>query len=253
MEIKCPACDSGYRIPIEKLPPDKEAIAFPCPNCSHPLSVQLKEGAAPQEEINQPLPKPPSAENGIDGSTAVDALEASDHTETEGPSVSYDASEKPVEFLDEVEQTALICDSSSDNRELILQAIEAGGFHYSEADSTLAALKQMRYHQFDLVVLNENFDAEDPEKNPVRIYLSRLPMATRRHIFVVLINRRFRTMDNMAAFNLSVNQVVHEKNLDQLEKIITSGLIEHKAFYKSYQQAEETAGEVNDVMLDRSF
>ena len=31
-------------------------------------------------------------------------------------------------------------------------------------------------------------------------------------------------MDNMAAFNLSVNQVIHEKNIDEMGKIIQNGI-----------------------------
>ena len=254
MEIKCPACESGYRIPVEKLPPDKESIAFPCPNCSHPLTVQLKENHDTfQTEMTPPSSDMALDDNDIDGTLPVNDIEESENTGTDYLTFSYDASEKPFGFLDEGEQTALICEPAPESRKIIRQALETSGFHCSEADTTLAALKQMRYHQFDLVVLNETFDAEESEKNPVRIYLSRLPMATRRNIFVVLINQRFRTMDNMAAFHLSVNQVVHEKHLDQLEKIIGRGLSDHKAFYTTYHQAEETVGEVNDVMLDRSF
>lgn len=254
MEIKCPACESGYRIPAEKLPPDKKAITFPCPNCSHPLTVQTNKNQDDfQAEMMPPSPDMTLADNDIEDNLSVSDAGEAENTGTDGLTFSYDASEKPFGFLDEGEQTALICESAPENRKTIRQSLETSGFHCSEADTTLAALKQMRYHQFDLVVLNETFDAEEPEKNPVRIYLSRLPMASRRNIFVVLINQRYRTMDNMAAFHLSVNQVVHEKNLDQLEKIIGGGLSDHKAFYTAYHQAEETVGEASDAILDRRF
>lgn len=260
MEIKCPACESGYRIPLEKLPADKEAIAFPCPNCSHPLTVNLKEadGSSSQSDKLDPQIKtaldqhPGIADSQTD--TPSESSEMAEPTEDSADDLafSYDASEKPFVFVDEGERTALVCESDEATRKTVRQMLEATGFNCAEAESTLAALKQMRYHPFDLVVLNEHFDGKEPEENPVRIYLSRLPMATRRNIFVVLLTRRFRTMDNMAAFHLSVNQVIHEKHINQMERVIERGLAENEAFYKIYHEAEKTTGDT-EAMVDRSF
>jgi hypothetical protein len=94
------------------------------------------------------------------------------------------------------------------------------GYNVTEPESDRDALKQMRFHIFDLVVLNKVFSSENPDENNVMKYLERLPMATRRKIFVVLATNRFRTMDNMAAFNKSVNIVVNTKSIDEIGKII---------------------------------
>jgi len=229
MDIKCPACQSGYRIPKEKLPVDKEVIAFSCPNCAHPLTVDLKELTKPDHSAEKEitLEKPPS-----DGSNLMDDL-----------SQSYDASEKPFDFVHEGQRTALICESDPGLNQKIRKTLENLNFFCADAESTLAALKQMRYHIFDLVVLNESFDGKEPKDNPLRVYLGRLPMATRRNIFVVLLTKRFRTTDNMAAFNLSVNQVIHEKNIDEMEKIIQNGITENDTFYQVYKKNLDSLGE----------
>ncbi len=233
MEIKCPACQSGYRIPKEKLPVDKDVIAFPCPNCNRPLTVNLKEINKP----DRPSEKEITLEKqNDDGGEMMDGL-----------SQSYDAAEKPFDFVDEGQRTALICESDPGMNQKIRLALENLIFRYTEAESTLAALKQMRYHVFDLVVLNESFDGVEPKDNPLRIYLSRLPMDTRRNMFVVLLTKRFRTMDNMAAFNLSVNQVIHEKNIDEMEQMIQNGIADNDTFYKVFKKTLDSLGETSPV------
>ncbi len=249
MEIKCPACESGYRIPPEKLPADKEVIAFPCPNCSHPLTVNLKET---EPSISQTEMNPDGKKVEEKPEERPQAPKAAEDGMTDDLTQTYDAMEKPFDFLNEGERTALICEPNSNMKQTVRQALEALGFHCAEAQSTLEALKQLRYHIFDLVVLNENFDGKEPEENPLRIYLSRLPMATRRNIYVILLTRRFRTMDNMAAFNLSANLVIHEKNMGQMEQITQRGLADNAAFYNMYHQAQDSTGE-SEVVLDRSF
>lgn len=238
MEIKCPACDSGYRIPEEKLPADKEVIAFPCPNCSHPLTLDLKgpaESTSPAKEIPEPVDRPEATDDREDDLT-----------------LSYDAMEKPFDFMEEGGRTALICESDPQMKQNIRQKLEALGFNCAEAESTLGALKQMRYHVFDLIVLNERYDGKEPDDNPIRIYLSRIPMSTRRNILVVLVTQRFRTMDNMAAYHLSVNAVIHEKHIDQLEQVVQRSVSEDEAFYRIFKEAQESVSDTETV-LDREF
>ena len=149
--------------------------------------------------------------------------------------------------MDEGQRTALICESDPGINQTIRLTLESLNFRYAEAESTLAALKQMRYHVFDLVILNESFDGVEPKDNPLRIYLSRLSMDTRRNMFVVLLTKRFRTMDNMAAFNLSVNQVIHEKNIDEMEQMIQNGIADNDTYYKVFKKTLDSLGETSPV------
>jgi hypothetical protein len=54
---------------------------------------------------------------------------------------------------------------------------------------------------------------------------------------VVLLSKSFRTMDNMMAFNKSVNLIVNLSDLNDIEKIMKGALKEHKAFYKAFRDA----------------
>ena len=97
-------------------------------------------------------------------------------------------------------------------------------------------LKQMRFHVFDMVVINELYDTSNPDLNNVLKYLDQLPMDTRRNMFVALVTDRFRTNDNMAAFNKSVNLVINPKNIDDCEKILKRAIADNTAFYRVYKE-----------------
>jgi len=102
----------------------------------------------------------------------------------------------------------------------------------------------MRFHVYNVVVLNETFDAQNPDLNDVLVYLQSLAMSTRRQIFLALLSDRLNTMDNMAAFNKSVNIVINTKNADDAEKILKSGIAENEAFYRIYKETMQKMGKV---------
>jgi hypothetical protein len=102
----------------------------------------------------------------------------------------------------------------------------------------------MRFHIYDVVVVNENFDTENPDTNIVLNYLANLNVSTRRQIFVALLSGRFRTMDNMTAFNKSVNVIVNMKNIDDISSILKRSLADNTAFYHVFKDALKKKGRV---------
>jgi len=154
----------------------------------------------------------------------------------------YDASDRPFDFVDADGETALVCEADEGAKEKISAALRTLGYQITEASSARDALKKMRFHVYDLVVLNENFDAQNPDANDILSYLQGLNMVVRRQMFVALVSERFRTMDNMAAFNKSVNLIVNQKNLDDAATIIKRGTADNKAFYRVFKDAMVKAG-----------
>ncbi len=218
MDIVCKQCKSRFKIPDEKIPKD-QIFTLSCPKCKNKISIDTRPSATAE-----PVTK----------KTIIDEVDSG----------TYDASEKPFDFLEEGAETALLCEPDPAVRDKIRSALENMGYNVIQPESDRDALKQMRFHVFDLVVLSEVFSSKNPNENNVMKYLERLPMATRRKIFVVLATKRFRTMDNMAAFNKSVNIVVNTKNLDEIEKIIKSSLSDNTAFYCVFKDALVKTGKV---------
>lgn len=214
MEIICESCQSKFRIADEKLPKDKTAF-LKCPKCQNRISVS-------------PAAKDP------DGSDALESEEdffSFDEDENDG----YDPSDKPFDFVEEEGKTALLCESDPMIKKTIMPVLDVLEYYVTEVKNSREALKNMRYRSYDLIVVNEYFDAKNPDANGVLIYLERLNMAVRRNIFAAMITRRFRTMDNMIAFQKSVNMVVNVDNISDFDKILRRGMADAGLFYQAYK------------------
>jgi predicted Zn finger-like uncharacterized protein len=214
MEIICESCQSKFRIADEKLPKDKTAF-LKCPKCQNRIGVPPKNSEASSSD------KP----------DIEDDFFAFDEDESE----SYDASDKTFNFVEEEGKTALLCESDPMIKKVIAPVLDVLEYHITEVNNGREALKTMRYHSFDLIVVNEYFDTKDPDTNGVLIYLERLNMAIRRNIYVAMISRRFRTMDHMIAFQKSVNIVVNMDNVADFDKILRRGMADFGLFYQVYK------------------
>ena len=215
MEIICNNCQSKFKVPDEKIPANRRATVA-CPKCKGKISLGPQKGS-------------PSG-----GTSFVSA------DSTNG----YDAAEKPFDFIEEEGLTALVCESNPLVRKTIINALDVLDYQITEAESTRDALKRMRYHNYDLFVVNENFDTDNPESNGILLYLERLSMLVRRNMFVALISDRFRTMDNMMALNKSANLVINSKNIDDIGKILSRGITDNEYFYRIYKGTLEEVGKV---------
>ncbi|NQT69176.1 MAG: zinc-ribbon domain-containing protein [Desulfobacteraceae bacterium] len=222
MDVACDKCPAKFKIPDEKIPKG-QAFAVTCPKCQNKISIDARADAPPPpKETPAPAAKPEPAKE----KTLLDEVDAD----------AYDAEEKPFDFLEEGAETALLCEPDQTVRSKIRKALDNLGYHTTEPDSAREVLKQMRFHVFDMVVINELFDTSNPDLNNVLKYLDQLPMITRRNIFVALVTDRFRTNDNMAAFNKSVNLVINPKNIDDCEKILKRAVADNTAFYRVFKE-----------------
>jgi len=232
MNISCKNCQSKFKIPDEKVPKG-QTFSLTCPQCSAKVIIDSRSGSQ-------------SASNGSSRSMDMDPgnLKRKKTIIDEVDANTYDASDKPFDFVEEGVETALLCESDDAVKTKIKTALHNMNYHITAPELPKDALKQMRFHVFDMVVLNERFGDQDPEMNSVLKYMDRLNMSIRRNIFVTLITDRFRTMDNMAAFNKSVNLIVNLKNIDEIEKVLRRGIADHEAFYRIYKRALIKAGRI---------
>ncbi len=214
MDIECESCQGKFKIADDKLPAGQSA-SVKCPRCKSKILIPAADDAAAESDA------------------AFDDLFAFDEDEGDG----YDAADKPFDFMEEEGKTALVCESDSLIREKMRPGLEIMEYHITEVPNSREALKKLRYHNFDLLIVNEYFDTQDPDANPLLIYLERLSMDTRRNIYVTLVTSRFRTMDHMIAFQKSVNMVLNIRNIDDFDKIIQRGMADYGLFYKVFKES----------------
>ena len=213
MDITCNNCSGKFRIPDEKIPRGRISTV-PCPKCKTRISLDPAKKSA--------------------GSVAAE--------EKSKPSEDLDINEKPFDFIEEEGLTALLCEQNPVARQTIENALNLMDYQITVAESARDALKRMRYHVYDLIVVNESFDTNNPDSNGVLIFLERLGMSVRRNIFVAMISDRYRTMDNMMAFHDSVNLIVNLKNIEDVGKILSRGITDTELFYNIYKETLKEIG-----------
>ena len=69
-------------------------------------------------------------------------------------------------------------------------------------------------------------------------------MSTRRNMFVAMVSSRYRTMDNMMAFNTSVNLIINIKNIEDIGKILGRGITDTELFYSIFKETLKDAGRI---------
>jgi len=140
------------------------------------------------------------------------------------------------------EVSALVCESAQDLRGRIGNSLKLKGYNPTFAETAAEALGKMRRQLFGVVIVNELFDAANPEANEVLKYLGSQNMATRRRFFAALLGRDFKTMDNMAAFSHSVNIVVNAADADEIGAIIRQGVADNAEFYQIFNETLRKVG-----------
>jgi len=234
MQIKCTECEHGINIPDENIP-QGQAFSIACPGCrakihiESPVSSQPPASSKPNEESKPFIEGEPEDENG-----SGDALGIILTSEFE------DEEEEEFQIYEENDKLALILDET--NKNLWTEVLEERGIKVQFAKSAEHAVHKMKFTHYHYMILHEKYNNIPLEKNPVYQLLVKMPMATRRHIFLAVIGERFKTLNNMQAFSYSVDLVINEKDLDKLAKILKKTIAEHEMFYKVFKESLQAMG-----------
>jgi CheY-like chemotaxis protein len=147
-----------------------------------------------------------------------------------------DYSGRPFGYLAPESETAMVCQQDPVIRERIVHDLKKMGFEIAQPASFRDALKFMRFHVFNLIVVDEDFDTGVWETNNVLRYLEGLGMSVRRKSFVVLITATLATMDSIQAYNRSVNLAINKRDVIGVEQILRQAMAEYDDFYHVYRE-----------------
>ncbi|TWI68122.1 zinc ribbon protein [Desulfobotulus alkaliphilus] len=222
MVLVCEGCDASFRIPEGKVPPGK-TVGMTCPKCWHRSSFTA-----------------PSAGNGWTETedSSGDVVESASAKEDERKSFSS------LVFAEEEGELALICVEDPQLQGQIQKALELMEYQVIAVKEPHEALKNLRMHTCKLVMVHEAFGGGGSERNPVLLYLERLPMSMRREMFAVMLSERHSTLDSLMAFIRSVNMVMNVRHLPDLEGFLRQGLADHQRFYEVFLDALRESGRV---------
>jgi hypoxanthine phosphoribosyltransferase len=163
-----------------------------------------------------------------------------DATGSEG----IDYSGRPFGYLNPDSETAMICEKDPAIRDEISKALKALSIDIVEPTSFKEALRYLRFHIFNVIVVDENFDTGVGEVNYVLHYAENLIMPIRRQTFVVLISETYPTMDNMRAYNKSVNLIINKKEIAEAALILKKEIAEDSDFYYLFKENLNKSGKI---------
>lgn len=219
MNVQCENCQAKFSFPDEKVPEEK-TLTLACPRCGNKLSVGPRGGASSAVSM------------GFEEDDERKPAISFDEKETD----TYDDDERPFDFIEEEGVTAIICVNDPTHSEKVRIALDLMEYSITQARDTRDALKSMRYHNYDVVVVDEMFDTKNPDVNGILIYLNRLAMMDRRQTVVFLMTETHRTRDEMVSFHKSVNMVVNHKDMDRIDVILEKGVRDNNHFYRVYNE-----------------
>jgi len=217
MQLECSSCNKEINIPDNKIP-QGQAFNLTCPSCKTKMRV------------DQHL-KPPAS----DPAESVDAISMVVDEE-------FEDDEEEIEIYDEHDKIALILDRQNDD--LWTTALTELEYKLQRAKSPEHAVHKLKFNQYHVVAFHEKFGGSTLETSPLYEFIRDMPMDTRRKIFVALVGENFTTLDNMEALAYSVNLVINQKELDQLEAILKKSIGDNDNFYKVYRETMTALGKL---------
>ncbi|MBF0201844.1 MAG: zinc-ribbon domain-containing protein [Desulfamplus sp.] len=232
MEISCIHCKTRVNVPDQKIPKGRKA-SLVCPKCRQKIHI---------------IPGEDGSYTPIDGKGEKQAKVSSKSPSKvpsqtyQPPTPAYSASNKPFEVLDENSKTALLCISHPHALELAGKIMNSMQYHTESVDNVEKALTYMKFHLFNIIILDEDFDTNRRGSSHIIDFLNELEMMSRRKVIVFLLSRTQSTMDNMASFNFSVNQIMNLGKLNGMEGLLKRTIKEHDQFYSVFNDSLKKIG-----------
>lgn len=205
MKVQCHGCGTGFTIPDEKVP-EGRGFRIPCPKCKTSLLIGSNERTAAP---------------GFAGPTDVAMEDLSDYTSA-------------IDVVEDGVKTALLCMFGQKQAEKIAQALQELDFWVVHAARSGFALGKIHHNHYDLIILEENFDAANAADNLVLHHIQLLPMHVRRQFFLCLVSEVHPTLDAMLAFRMGVNLIVNVRDLEKTKLILARSMKEYKTFYNFF-------------------
>lgn len=143
------------------------------------------------------------------------------------------------EFLSASDKPALLGIGSLEWQARALAALDSLGFKVHAAQSADDFITRFTQVPYQVVIIEELFDAALVGENRALQYIQSASMNLRRHAAIILLGDSFQTLNTMQAFAQSVHAVVAGTDLDSLDKIIAKVVADNDLFLTAFRQVQE--------------
>ncbi|MDR1051695.1 MAG: zinc-ribbon domain-containing protein [Deltaproteobacteria bacterium] len=241
MIIECLHCQKKLNVADDKIPFGRP-FTFVCPQCKEKNTMTLPERRVTEISLDndEPAPPPPGprAETGQQG--GGDARPSPSATQTgmaPGPMPSFPELPAPdFEEGSEGMKTAMIAFDTELTQEKMIEKLSAMGYRVTTAVNVRDAVKQLKFGRFQLLVIQEDYYGATLSTNQIIRAVNAIELSIRHDMFVAVVGASFTSLDDLAAFSLSLDTVVNSSDIDDIDLILISAMGHVKKFMSTYRE-----------------
>lgn len=131
---------------------------------------------------------------------------------------------------------ALICENNLELQKIIALALKTLNIDSITPISLEEALSTLETEEISIVIVNEKFADEVPQKNRIIQWITNLPMYRRREIMLTIVGENLKSLDRISAFAKGADLVINSKEINNFYPIFKRGYLEYKSTYKQYKE-----------------
>ena len=137
---------------------------------------------------------------------------------------------------------ALVLYDDEDMATFIAGKLDGIGFNSIVAANMRDAAKQLKFLEFNLLVIQENYQGSSLRGNHLLQALRPLAGSSRRGLVLAVISPEMDTMDEMIAFALSLDLIVNVKDINSIDRLVANTIGRNKKFYNIFRESLEELG-----------
>jgi predicted Zn finger-like uncharacterized protein len=213
VQAQCPQCSTRIQIDDAKVP-DRPFKAR-CPKCQSVMTLPGRDPTESSASVIPPAP-PPAAEA------------------PPAPMLSQAALER-AERVAAGERDAIIA-LRGPAAEALQKALEHLGFHADAVEDVEEGARLLEQGVYEVAVTSLA-KAEQGRPETLAQRMLRMPLDTRRRVFVVLVGDEFRSGDGTQAWAVQADLVLHPSDTSRAEHLIRATMNERKRLYQPLEDA----------------
>jgi len=232
VQVQCSKCAARIQIDDARVPPRPFKVR--CPKCQNLLSLP---GLAPEASGRAPdgggRPQDPAetTASGFVPPVPPPAPEA-----PPAPMLSQAALER-AERAAAGERDAIIA-LGGPPAEVLQKALERLGFHADVVEDVEEGARLLEQGVYEVAVTSLSA-AEPGRPETLAQRMLRMPLDTRRRVFVVLVGEEFRSGDGTQAWAVQADLVLHPGDTARAEHLIRATMNERKRLYQPLEDARK--------------
>ena len=142
------------------------------------------------------------------------------------------------EFIGTADKPALVAFSTPEWLEAARIALDELGYKVHTAATHGDFLVRFTQVQYQVVVIEERFSANDITENLTLQAVQKMPMNQRRHCTFVLFGESFQTFTPMQSFQQSVHAVINTSEMFLLKQLIEKTVADNNFFLNNFKEAQ---------------